>query len=272
GGHAEPRPEPPAPAPPPAAEPEHPVATSITGQWAEELQVRRAPRGDFAYSEFGDAGEEIFLDVLGRALTGCIAIRGLLVARGLDADVLVVGPDGIWLFEVKHWSGTIVCRDGQWTRIRKPGGSWEQPTEPIKPFDRQWEREVAAVERTLGRRLASKHPPPAVRGGLVFTVPDVCWDIDESCRTGYGRPEDWVAAMVGEAADEEEESCSRETQLAILEALVGFGHRIDVSLSDASNDAVELAERLYGEAVAAAEDYVASAPCPDTDAEMPPPG
>ena len=39
-------------------------------------------------------------------------MRGLLVARNL----VVVDPTGVWVYEVKHWSGEITCERGEWRR------------------------------------------------------------------------------------------------------------------------------------------------------------
>jgi hypothetical protein len=50
---------------------------------------------------YGDQGEESFVSYLSGALSKeYVAVRTLLVAQNLDADVIVVGPTGSWIYEV----------------------------------------------------------------------------------------------------------------------------------------------------------------------------
>jgi hypothetical protein len=50
---------------------------------------------------YGDQGEESFVSCLSGALSKeYVAVRDLLVAQNLDADVIVVGPTGFWIYEV----------------------------------------------------------------------------------------------------------------------------------------------------------------------------
>jgi hypothetical protein len=50
---------------------------------------------------YGDQGEESFVSYLSGALPKeYVAVRNLLVAQNLDADAIVVGPTGSWIYEV----------------------------------------------------------------------------------------------------------------------------------------------------------------------------
>lgn len=157
-------------------------------------------RGGFGRGDSGDQGVAIVWASFERALDSAyLWIDGLMVRTRLDVDVLIVGPTGIWAFEVKFTNGLIRCQGGSWTQERTyfVAGGYEEtePPEPIdRPYDRQWQREVEALDRTLKRRLK----PGAVgrdlpiRGGLIFTHPKGSWDLDDTCACGYGGPDAWA--------------------------------------------------------------------------------
>jgi len=111
-----------------------------------------------------------------------VLARGLLVAPSLDADIIVIGPAGVWVFDSKYWTGHITYSNGQWLRRKEyyeSGGQLTYKEEIIAHgFDRQWIREQAAIQTTLTRDLALVGP---VRGGVAFTHPKAMWTIDDSC-------------------------------------------------------------------------------------------
>jgi hypothetical protein len=98
------------------------------------------------------------------------------VARNLDADVIVASPTGVWVYEVKHWSGEITCERGQWRRVktfREPGGRLVRELEALRPFDRQWAKEAAAVKGALRRALPDCSELPEAVGGASLYPPGV---------------------------------------------------------------------------------------------------
>ena len=168
-----------------------PDPSDLSGRWWEAiargaLSVRAsAPNQPQRY--YGDQGEVAFVLHLAGALPdGYVAVRGPLVARRLDADVVVVGPTGVRVYEVKNWNGAILCREGQWQRIktyRGPGGQMLQEDETIRPFDKQWIREADAVKETLRRRMPERPDlHEAIGGGIIFAHKDVVFVEDGSCR------------------------------------------------------------------------------------------
>jgi len=171
--------------------------------------------------------------------------------------VFVVGPTGIWIFEVKHWSGKITCRQGRWRRRRtwyEPGGYEASEEKDIDSFDEQWLREADAVKETLRRRLPKQGSLiSTVRGGIVFTHPEATWDIDESCRSGWGPPRFWAKTILDSPALAQ---LTPENRLRVLDAVLKWAGRLDEQRGSAASCSVELAQRLFSNATETARAYV----------------
>jgi hypothetical protein len=183
------------------------------------------------------------------------------VARNLDADVIVTGPTGIWVYEVKHWSGEIICQEGQWRRVktyRKPGGRLVQEHEVIRPFDKQWIKEATAVKKTLRRRLPQcPNLRAAVGGGLVFTHGRSSLSADGSCKARVYTPRSCVDALWGTP---EMPDFTMQKRLRIIDALLEWSDRLHEQQGEAplaTSSSVELAERLHEDAVSHAFSYLA---------------
>jgi hypothetical protein len=214
----------------------------------------------FSARAYGDEGEAAFVSYLAGALPEeYVAINGLLVARHLDADVILVGPTGIWVYEVKHWSSEIICQDGQWRRIktyRQPGGRLVQEHEMLRPFDKQWLREANAVKETLRRRLP-QHPNlhEYVGGGLVFTHGGSSFSADNTCKARV-----YTEVLRGSSL-----RISRGTRLHDAGPSARYRHppqwsdRLHERQGEApweTSSSVELAERLHEEALSQALSYI----------------
>ena len=132
-----------------------PDPSDLSGRWWGTVSARgpsvRRPGPALEARGYGDQGEEALVAYLSKSLPGdYVALRGPLVARNLDADLVVVGPTGVWVYEVKHWSGEITCRGGQWRRTktyRERGGRLVREVQGIRPFDGQWAKEAAPCGR-----------------------------------------------------------------------------------------------------------------------------
>lgn len=230
------------------------VNLDIGRRWWQEV----CRSGPLELEKEGDAGELGFLLRIRSELPDeYLGVKGLLVQKSLDADLIVVGPTGIWVFEVKHWTGTIILRDGWWRRIKHyyaQGGRLAFEERDIqRPFDGQWLRQKKAVEETLRRGVPSRSRLPSlIRGGLVFTHPEVVLDIDASCRAEYGDPEHWVNSVL---RAKETLEFSVESRLEVIDALVKWaGH---VSREGApEKSAARLADDLFESAVASARSRV----------------
>lgn len=247
-------PPPPKPIPAPALE-HRDVSLELISHWWRE--VHADARGSSRSYAHGDEGVSLFIDALGTTLShDYFAVRDLLVRKSLDVDVLIVGPSGMWVFEVKHWSGRIVCRDGDWHRERtyyEPGGFEATEVKKISAFDRQWQREVEAMATTLSRRLKAPiaSAATAARGGLVFSHHDADLEIDGSCGAGYGPPGFWVDTVAREPSLP---AFNQYEQLRVLDALFSWSRKLEGA--DHSGCAERLANELHDKIDVAARDYV----------------
>jgi hypothetical protein len=217
---------------------------------------------------YGDIGEESFVSYLSSRLSQeYVAVRGLLVVRNLDADVIVVGPTGIWVYEVKHWSGAIDCERGEWRRVksyRQPGGRFVREIEKLKPFDRQWAKEAGAVRENLRRRLPEfPELPNSVRGGLVFTHSNVSFGEDGSCQAWAGTPKIWIETL---SNFPEVPGLTMEKRLRTVDALLAWSDQLHERQGEApwtTSSSVELAQRLYDDAVDAASSCFSDSSSPE---------
>lgn len=80
-----------------------PFLSDLSTQWWHTVSghtpsVRRSGP-PLSARRYGDEGELAFISYLtGELSEDYVAISGLLVARNLDADVIVAGPTGIWVY------------------------------------------------------------------------------------------------------------------------------------------------------------------------------
>jgi hypothetical protein len=251
----DPEPQPPATGPEPRPDPADPVPLNITQKWWDKVAYNpRTPRPEQTH---GDEGVEDFCnDLVAELPDTYFAVRDLLVRRKLDVDVLVVGPTGIWVFEVKYWTGEITCHRGEWHKTTTwygPGGYEESKEKDMRSPDRQWLREKVEVEKTLQRLPGSESLLSAIQGGIVFSHPDGHWDIDGSCESAYGGPDDWTEAIRSSPSLPQ---FTLETRLRVLEGLLKWTHRIDQQIGPVVSCSVELAETLFANATREARAYV----------------
>ncbi len=241
-----------------------PDPSDVSARWWRTIErgassVRAAtPNQPARY--YGDVGEVAFLSRLSGTLPdGYVAVRGLLVNRHLDADVVVVGPMGVGVYEVKNWTGQLFCQDGQWHRIRTyrgPGGDFVREYEEIKPFDRQWIKEAGAVKEALRLGFPEYRTlHGAVGGGIVFTHEGASFSGDGSCRARVYKPGSCAEALLRAPAAPD---FTMEKRLRVVDALLRWSDRLHQQQGEATSagSAVELAERLHRDAVSLARRYL----------------
>jgi hypothetical protein len=217
---------------------------NITGKWWDNL---KPPPLEIKVD--GDQGEKVLLDGLEKRLSNeYIALHQYMVLRNLDADVIVLGPNGIWLLESKYHSGKIICRNGEWSqekRYYKRGGIPAKEILPWKPYDEQWLREKESVAQTIARRMPKDLHwlVNEIRGGLVFTHHRVTLDIDQSCQVEYGSISYWVKKI---SSDPAVPNLTTGILLSLVDALLEYANEISAGNSDQS--AKQLAVNIYNRA------------------------
>jgi hypothetical protein len=216
----------------------------ITEKWWDSLQP---PPLEIQVD--GDKGEKALLDALGKQLTNqTIALHKCMVLRNLDADVIVLGSNGIWLLESKYHSGKVICRNGTWSQEKRyygKGGIPKKEVLPRDPYDEQWLREKESVATTITRRLPREMHwlVDEIRGGLVFTHPRVTVEIDSSCRVEYGSISDWLKKI---GSSPVVPKLTTEVLLCLADALLAYASEISAKTGDRS--AVQLADDIYNNA------------------------
>jgi hypothetical protein len=161
---------------------ENPPTLEIEEAWWNSLRPKR-----YAIQKDGDQGEIDFLKSLSFLDNNYIAIWGLLtsVKRRSDTDVLVLGPSGIWIFEVKYWNGTISRTNGVWARRNMYGQTKRYEKGP----DEQWLDQKEEVSKTIRMHLSTKVWPDAlIRGGIVFAHRKSRLGEIQQSAASYGHP------------------------------------------------------------------------------------
>ena len=156
------------------------------------------------------------------------------VLPGLDIDVLVRGPTGIWLLESKYYVGIVRYKDGKWQHIKSGG-------EEALDLTEQWERERdAALEVLEEAGLLREHLwlRPAVRGGVAFTHGQVETDIDESCPIAWNIPWGWVEVITTAKAWPK---LSLEMRLKVIDAFLERHHALQ---GEKGISAIEVAQSI----------------------------
>lgn len=231
-----------------------PPSFHLTSTWKEGLMPPFDRRRGHRYPTTGEEAEtELALDLVRDLSEEYLGVLNLLVKPGLDVDLLLVGPRGVWILEVKHWSGTIHAMKGEWSRTQERwvNGIPYRTLESIPKFDQQWIRQKAAVERILRNKMPNQFSDnDLVRGGLIFTHPEVELDLDSSCEVEWGHLTNWLVRIrYAEIID----GFNEEARLFALDALIENA----ASLGEGgTKSAIELSERTYFEAVERARRYV----------------
>lgn len=216
-----------------APRPENPLNSnlvpSLMPAWRNKLAGSLPPLDPNYY---GGEGEYRFIGALQRQLPANYAVLYSLFQRhGEDIDVVLVGPKGVWVFEVKHWNHYIGWHNGQWQRQRtyhQAGGvPVTESIEVSQPLEAQWQRAAGDVHHTIQRRagqLAGRFQNRlAVQGGIVFTHDDASLDIDTGFPVQWGRTGEWLAEI---ARTPEMEDWSEFTTMTILDVLLHRHHQI----------------------------------------------
>ncbi len=211
----------------------------------------------------GDVGERAFMTELSANLPDAfIAMQRVLTSARMvtDTDILVIGPSGIWIFEVKHWKGYILLEKGVWRQARPvvEGGElvYDNSFHETAP-DEQWLEQKQQISKTIEKRLASERwVTDFIFGGIVFTHSEAM--IDKARIVGskamFDRPDVWLKRIL---QSNTEERFTTEVQLKVLDALQEYAllHEKE-ALSPVST--IEVAERIYAGSRREVEEFIAA--------------
>lgn len=168
---------------------------SLYKEWSKNL-LGKFPEKQ---SDEGATGEKLFVQTLEQIQDKGFILYRLVQNRGDDLDVVIVGSKGIWLFEVKYWSGNIAWEDGEWHKRKSyfgRGGKEKTETMQInQPPDLQWRRMRDELVYTLNRHSGSllrKQPGLTnIHGGIVFTHHDAEITIPKGAGFSWGNTSFW---------------------------------------------------------------------------------
>ena len=190
---------------------------SLLSDWHQCLERQWSPK-----NHPGDQGENTFVNSLQQMdLPASFIIHGLRQRQGDDVDVTVVGPIGLWVFEVKFWRDKIGYRNGAW--------HYDPPhLERKQAPDKQWERMAKDVKNVLFGHdlfLISRVPEfEAIHGGIVFAYPDARLNIVD-CPVRWGKIADWQKCL-GEVKPSPQ--VDEADVLAVLDALLTRHHGVEL--------------------------------------------
>jgi hypothetical protein len=164
--------------------------------------------------------------------------------------VLLLGPNGIWIFEVKYWNGIISKHDGVWTAGYQRGRNKIYDKSP----DEQWLNQKQEISKTIKMQLSSRTwPADLIKGGIVFAHSKVVFGSITNPKASYGRPGAWHKRI---RETKPLEGFNLSDRLEVLDALVLYANRHEkeeVKIVSAS----EMANELYNHAETALRKYVA---------------
>lgn len=149
---------------------------------------------------YGVRGVHATLSVLNQRLNHeWYALTNLMIAGGEDADLVIVGPSGVWVLESKWWSGYINIKNGKWSQVqvyyekggrRKTRHNWINP-----PWDKQWLRQRDRITKILRKSTPALAVP--VLGGIVLSHEKATLNSDHSEQAMIATPYGWARIMLG---------------------------------------------------------------------------
>lgn len=204
---------------------------SLNGELENEIPDYPDYR-DPSEKDHGAEGARIFI----QQLRDVFDERYYVIAHAMqrpkeDVDVILIGPKGIWVFEIKHWSGKIFWDDQGWRREQtyfgRGGVEITKQPEIGEPPDEQWTRAAAEVSLTLQRRapdILERYPAlEKVHGGIVFTKKDAVFKFQPGRPTFWGPLNFWIKTLHDL---EPKVELDRRCTLQLIEALLTRHHEL----------------------------------------------
>ncbi len=196
---------------------------SIYHQWLKMIFVGRLPsqrqlndqflrtgnQNIDQYTRYGAQGVLQTLRHLNPGRDGkWFVLTNVMFSKSEDADIVLVGPAGIWVLESKYWSGHINIEKGKWSRVKVyyvSGGRRKSEHEWIdKHWDDQWLRQKNGIIRALnGSQTTSKghYYKDLIYGGIVLSHPKARLNADGTQKATIGNLSHWNFAIPKNAAN-----------------------------------------------------------------------
>jgi hypothetical protein len=173
--------------------------SDLLSEWRKGLQGQLLIKNP----DDGYVGEKLFLQEIQKLDLHGYILHRLVQKTGDDIDLVLICNKGIWLFEVKYWSGTIIHEQGQWHQEKhyylKGGVGQIDHRQVTQPPDVQWKRMRDELIYTLKR-----HAPQLVKktreltnvfGGVVFTHPSADIEIPKGAGFNWGNIPFWIETI-----------------------------------------------------------------------------
>jgi len=226
-----------------------PKNLDLESTWWERLA--RTPRP--IQFNHGYRGEQLLLKYLDEnIISDHICIINLMVGNKLDADLVLIGPNGVWILESKYISGVIHLNSGVWSREKSfyaPGGYLRSKKDYLGDIEGQWIREKKAVDITINRSFPSitKAHPSLVKGGLVFSHNRSRVIVDSDSNVPWGNFKMW-ASVINKHQDNgghpQESTISKTQVFDIVEVLLERSRKISPSQVRSS---INIASEVYND-------------------------
>jgi hypothetical protein len=230
----------------------------LEGRWWDSLVPEEK-----AVEKAGNQGKNDFLVLLARSLPDTyLAVRSPLAPNQEtpDPDALLLGPSGIWLFEVNPWNGMVLKQDGIWKQIQIIRDKLGRKRNEEKVFglgpDDRWLQQKQKIAQTLKKLFPEQAwTLELIQGGVAFSHPKAILDKNriQDNTAAYGSAKAWVERI---RRAPEMDGFTLEMQLKILDALTGAATVTGSEVTPPVSSKEE-AERLSQDAVEELRAYVA---------------
>ncbi len=219
---------------------------SLTYEWISAISQTTYTTNRLTY---GSQGEALLCGALADILPdNYIALTNLKVRRNLDADLIVVGPEGLWIFDSKFWSGKVIYHNGLWDHISyHEDDFYEEPDSSVKYAP---DKEILDIKGAVQKSLASQCSiqPNLLENlftmyGIVFTNQNVTFDIQNS-PIAWGCTEWWKNQITNRQTDE---FLKADTLMGIIDALLSMNEyfQTDEDIQPEKISAVTVAQNIY---------------------------
>lgn len=152
----------------------------------------------------GATGEYHFISRCQTIADDSYILYRLQLIPGDYIDMVLVGPKGIWVFDIKYLKGLIRWRDSKWSQIqssRRLGRRSDSSVDLVEqPYELHWKEAADVVSETIQLHApdyAARSPDAtAIRGGIVFTHPKGRYDIPPGSPFNWGIVSFWLDKLI----------------------------------------------------------------------------